>query len=176
MQKLGFLKEIGIDLQAAAVKAEKAIMAAVKDGSLRNGPKDDTYDSSLLLITNFRFPDLDLAKETVNQIHEQLRLGKARPISSFLYRYVRKDDFGLPSSAFMICSFWLVQALAKIGDLSEAKKVMADIMPAANHVGLFSEHFFAEEGRQAGNFPQAYSHVGQLNAAFAISPPWTEIL
>ena len=69
-----------------------------------------------------------------------------------------------------------MQALARTGQIDEAKKVMQDAMSAANPLGLFSEHFNPKERHQAGNFPQAYSHVGQINAAFSISPPWGDIL
>jgi GH15 family glucan-1,4-alpha-glucosidase len=64
----------------------------------------------------------------------------------------------------------------KLGRLSEAQQVMSQVMPAANGVGLLSEHFLPQVRLQLGNFPQAYSHVGLINAAFALSPPWSEML
>ncbi len=60
--------------------------------------------------------------------------------------------------------------------MEEARSTMKNVMAAANSLGLFSEHFYRNDNRQAGNFPQAYSHVGQINAAFAISPPWSDVL
>ena len=148
----------------------------MKEGSLRNGPKDETFDAALLELSVLRFPDEKLLQLTVDRIHSELRLGSTQPVSSFLYRYLHKDDFGHPKSAFLICSFWLVQALTRLGRFDEAKKVMEDAMGAANSLGLFSEHFFPTEKRQAGNFPQTYSHVGQINAAFAVSPAWGDVL
>ena len=94
----------------------------------------------------------------------------------FFYRYLRPDDFGTPQAPFVICSFWVVQALVKLGRLSEAQQVMSRVMTAANSVGLLSEHFLPHARLQLGNFPQAYSHVGLINAAFALSPPWSEML
>ena len=94
----------------------------------------------------------------------------------FFYRYLRPDDFGTPQAPFVICSFWVVQALVKLGRLSEAQQVMSRVMTAANSVGLLSEHFLLQARLQLGNFPQAYSHVGLINAAFALSPPWSEML
>jgi GH15 family glucan-1,4-alpha-glucosidase len=60
--------------------------------------------------------------------------------------------------------------------LDEAKKIMAEVVSSTTPLGLFSEHYIPKEKRQAGNFPQAYSHVGLINAAFAVSPPWGEII
>jgi GH15 family glucan-1,4-alpha-glucosidase len=53
---------------------------------------------------------------------------------------------------------------------------MAQVLTGANHLGLLSEHFVPDTRTQLGNFPQAYSHVGLINAAFAVSPPWTSVL
>ncbi|HMF85143.1 MAG TPA: hypothetical protein VK598_02200, partial [Nitrospiraceae bacterium] len=89
----------------------------------------------------------------------------------FFYRYLRPDDFGTPQAPFVICSFWVVQALVKLGRLSEAQQVMSRVMIASNSVGLLSEDFPPHVRVQLGNFPQAYSHVGPINAAFALSPP-----
>jgi pentatricopeptide repeat protein len=102
-------------------------------------------------------------------------LGNFAPSSSFLYRYLRKDDFGQPQSAFVICSFWLVRALSRLGRTEEALQVMNDAMKSANALGLFSEHFSPQTKIQTGNFPQAYSHVGQINAAFSVSPAWSDV-
>ena len=76
----------------------------------------------------------------------------------------------------MICSFWIAQALAQLGRMPEARVILDQVLSAANHVGLFSEHFIPSTNTQCGNFPQAYSHVGLINAAFAASPPWSDAL
>jgi GH15 family glucan-1,4-alpha-glucosidase len=169
----GYLRDLHLDLDLEKARAEAAIRAAVKQGSLRNGPKDDSYDSALLELPILRFPDEALCAATVDAISQELCL---EPGSAFLYRYLRKDDFGHPQSAFVICSFWQVQALARIGRIADARRVMEGAMRSANSLGLISEHFIPAHSFQAGNFPQAYSHVGQINAAFAISPPWSDIL
>ena len=95
---------------------------------------------------------------------------------SFFYRYVRHDDFGTPEGAFVICSFWIAQALARLGRIPEARTILDQVLDAANPVGLFSEHFIPATNTQCGNFPQAYSHVGLINATFAVSPPWSNVL
>lgn len=176
VREKGFLKDVGFDVASAKKAAESAIRAAVKNGALTNGPTDDSFDSALLLLPVLRFPDQKLALETVTRIHLELKLGGGDITSSFLYRYLRKDDFGHPQSAFLICSFWLAQALATVGKVEDARRVLKDTMTAANTLGLFSEHFLPIGNAQIGNFPQAYSHVGQINAAFAVSPPWSEVI
>ena len=135
-----------------------------------------SLDAALLLLPVLRFPDPDLCKKTVAQILEGLRHGSSDSDKSFLFRYIRKDDFGSPKSAFLLCSFWLVQALTRTGEQSLATEVMAQAVSASNELGLFSEHFIPAQKRQTGNYPQAYSHVGLINAAFSVSPAWSEIL
>ncbi len=155
----------------AAERAEAAVRAAVNGGVVRNGPGDTTLDSSILQAATFGFPDAALVRETVETIERELTLEKG-----FLYRYRRADDFGTPESAFMICSFWLIQAVAAIGDRERALELMHEVMKAGNHLQLFAEHFDPATGTQLGNFPQAYSHVGLINAAFAVSPNWETFL
>lgn len=173
MKERGYLKGLDLDLNGAIEKAVRAVKGASREGTLRNGPKDQSFDSALLLMASLRFPDEGLSARTIEQIQKELALGLD---SGFLYRYRRPDDFGVPESAFVICSFWMVQALARVGSLETARAVMERAMRSANPIGLFSEHFLPSVGLQGGNFPQAYSHVGQINAAFAISPPWSEVL
>lgn len=172
----GYLKNFTCDLAMAKEKAARSIYRAVKDGSLRSSPSHESLDAALLQIAILRFPDKDLCRETVERIHSELRLGADSGSSSFLYRYVKQDDFGRPKSAFLVCSFWLIQALTKIGKKDIAEEVMRNAIGAANPLGLFSEHYDPKLKKQFGNFPQAYSHVGLINAAFSVSPSWTDVL
>src|SRR3989338_2203191 len=177
IQNLGYLKDSTFPFQEHLDRAEKSIYASVVDGSLRNGPKDSSFDSALLQLPLIRFPDKELALKTVHSVSESLIFkSKDEEFPSFLYRYSRKDDFGEPKSSFLICSFWLVQAFVEVGELEKAKQVMTDLQKSANDLGLYSEHFCPRTNTQSENFPQAYSHVGQILGAFAISPPWKEIL
>lgn len=86
----------------------------------------------------------------------------------FLLRYRHADDFGLQKSAFLVCSFWYIEALAHLGRVTEAEELLRVVINTQNHVGLMSEDFDVETGSQWGNFPQTYSHVGLINCAFAI--------
>jgi GH15 family glucan-1,4-alpha-glucosidase len=86
-----------------------------------------------------------------------------------LYRYKVEDDFGLPESTFLICSYWYAEALAVVGRIDDAIEQMEILLKYKNHLGLLSEDVDAKNGSQWGNFPQTYSHVGLMNAAFKIS-------
>jgi GH15 family glucan-1,4-alpha-glucosidase len=92
-----------------------------------------------------------------------------RAESGLFYRYRHADDFGEPESTFLICAFWYVEALARVGRLSESIEIFDKLTGYANHLGLLSEDVHPATGSQYGNFPQMYSHVGLINAAFTIS-------
>ncbi len=85
------------------------------------------------------------------------------------YRYLHADDFGKPESTFLICAFWYVEALACVGRIDEAVETFERLLTYANPLMLFSEDVDETNGSQWGNFPQAYSHVGLMNAAYRIS-------
>lgn len=174
IQKLGYCKEFPLDASAQRLRAEQAVKRAIKDGYLRNGPTDDTLDSALALLPILRFPGDDVNSKTIEQIRKVLAADGED--GAFLFRYLRKDDFGTPHSAFVICSFWVAQGLAALGRKEEACAMLEKITEAANPLGLYAEHFLKKEKQQLGNFPQAYSHVGLINAAFVASPPWNKIL
>ncbi|MBD2770501.1 glycoside hydrolase family 15 protein [Hymenobacter sp. BT664] len=85
------------------------------------------------------------------------------------YRYRHADDFGTPETTFLICSFWYVEALAVVGRTDDAIREFEKLTAYTNHLGLLSEDVDAKTGSQWGNFPQAYSHVGLMNAAYRIA-------
>lgn len=96
-------------------------------------------------------------------------------VDGWLRRYRTNDGFGVPRVAFTLCTFWLVEALATVGRITEARSLMDRIRGLDSPLGLFSEDFDPTTGMMWGNFPQAYSHVGMIHAAFAASPRWSEI-
>ena len=123
---------------------------------------DSTHaDSSLLLMAQYGFIEpTDL--RFINTVH---RIRKELYHEGLMYRYRNRDDFGHPTSAFTICTFWLIQALHEIGDKEEAKEIFDELLSHANHVGLFSEDLDFKTKRLLGNFPQAYSHLALINTA-----------
>lgn len=116
-------------------------------------------DSSLLLMETYGFISADspLFQKTVKSVQ------KALFNNGLMYRYNAHDDFGKPSSAFTICTFWLVRALFAIGEKEEAKAILDELLSYSNHLGLFSEDLDFETKEQLGNFPQAYSHLALIN-------------
>lgn len=94
----------------------------------------------------------------------------------WLRRYATCDDFGVPTVAFVLCTFWLIEALAAVGRMSEARSLMERVAQVKSPLGLLAEDVDPATGVMWGNFPQAYSHVGMIHAAFAASPPWTDVL
>lgn len=128
-------------------------------------------DAALLQMLPLRFlaPDDPRLAQTVDAIIRHLS------VDGWLYRYTINDGLGTPSVAFVICSFWLVEALATIGRADDARALMDRCCSALSSTGLMSEDYDPGERRLWGNFPQAYSHIGLINAAFAASPRWADV-
>jgi GH15 family glucan-1,4-alpha-glucosidase len=129
-------------------------------------------DASLLQMVTLRLfpPDDKRIQSTAFVIRDTLSQ------DGWLFRYRLDDGFGAPKVAFIICTFWLVEALAAIGRSEEAKEVMDRAHAALSPLGLLSEDYEAANLRMWGNFPQAYSHVGLIHAAFAASPRWSDVV
>jgi len=91
----------------------------------------------------------------------------------FMRRYEAADDFGLPQTAFNVCAFWRVDALARIGRIEQARESFEALLAHRNPMGLLSEDLDTKSGRLWGNFPQTYSMVGIINGAMLLSKPWS---
>jgi GH15 family glucan-1,4-alpha-glucosidase len=122
-------------------------------------------DSSLLLMYFYDFIDAgdDRFVKTVKYIRENLFH------EGLMYRYKAEDDFGVPTSSFTICTFWLIDALYMIGEKEEARELFENMISYSNHLGLYSEDLDFDTKRQLGNFPQAYSHLAFINTAALFS-------
>lgn len=129
-------------------------------------------DAALLQMGPLRFlPSHDpRLQQTIESIRSHLGH------DGWLRRYGMDDGFGRPNVAFVLCTFWLVEALAYTGRRDEARTVMDLALKAASPLGLLGEDYDPTTQRLWGNFPQAYSHVGLIHAAFAASPGWSELL
>jgi len=121
-------------------------------------------DASLLLLATLGFVDArDPRFVSTVKAYERLLVE-----DGLMLRYRHPDDFGDTTSAFTICSFWWVEALAMSGELDRAIEIFERLVAYANPVGLFSEDIEPSTGRLLGNFPQAYTHVGLVHAAITI--------
>ena len=122
-------------------------------------------DASVLLMETYGFIDAKDPKfvSTVKAI------GKHLTNDGLLYRYKNKDDFGLPSSSFTICTFWYINSLFKIGEVEVAKQQFERLIGYSNHLGLMSEDIDFKTKRLLGNFPQAYSHLALIETAINLS-------
>lgn len=117
-----------------------------------------------LIMMNYLDPQSERAKNHLIALENELKTP-----NGLFYRYLHADDFGKPETTFLICAFWYVEALACVGRVDDAIREFEKLMKYANHLMLFSEDVDEETGSQWGNFPQAYSHVGLMNAAYRIS-------
>ncbi|GAA4356409.1 glycoside hydrolase family 15 protein [Hymenobacter saemangeumensis] len=117
-----------------------------------------------LILMGYLDPDSELARTHLVALEKELKTPEG-----LFYRYRHPDDFGTPETTFLICSFWYVEALACVGRLDEAIAEFEKLIRYTNHLGLLSEDVDAKTGSQWGNFPQAYSHVGLVNAAYRIA-------
>jgi GH15 family glucan-1,4-alpha-glucosidase len=131
----------------------------------------DEIDASVLLLHELGIVSVNDQRfvATVDRIGTEL----AR--NGHLLRYAAPDDFGAPSVAFTICTFWYVDALAAVGRRDEARKIFQDLLARRNHVGLLSEDIDPSTGELWGNFPQTYSMVGIIVCAMRLSKGWEEI-
>ena len=84
------------------------------------------------------------------------------------------DDFGKPTNAFLLCTFWYIDALASVGRRDEALELFNNLLARRNHVGLLSEDIDPRTGELWGNFPQTYSQVGLILSAMRLSRSWEE--
>jgi GH15 family glucan-1,4-alpha-glucosidase len=127
-------------------------------------------DGSLLLLHEVGFLSADDPRfaGTVAAVEQHLRKG------DFIFRYTKADDFGTPQTAFIVCTFWYIDALAALGRKEEARALFETLLACRNHLGLLSEDIDPESRVLWGNFPQTYSMVGLINSAVRLSKGWEE--
>ena len=126
----------------------------------------ETVDASLLLLSLMGYADPQSARMRGTRARVRERLGAG----GLLYRYLNGND-GLTGAegAFGICSFWGAEACALQGDVATARGEFEHILSFGNDVGLFAEEIDPATGAAIGNFPQAFTHVGLINAAVTIA-------
>jgi len=160
------------DLQSQWAATAEEIKAdilehGVRDGVLRQHYATDSLDASTLLAALFGF----LPHDDENLRTSVLAVADELTEDGFALRYrTEETDDGLSGEegTFLICSFWLVSALAIVGETQRARDLMEKLLLVASPLGLFAEEFDVKTGRHLGNFPQAFSHLALIEAAGAI--------
>jgi len=135
-------------------------------GAYTQAIKTKHLDASLLQLITLGYidPESPRALSHLSRLEKELKTPEG-----LFYRYKHADDFGVPEVSFLVCAFWYIEALACVGKVTEAIREFEKVSKYCNHLQLFSEDVDPKDGSQWGNFPQAYSHVGLMNAAFRIS-------
>ena len=152
---------------ADEIHADVCANAADERGVFTQHYETDALDASCLLIPLVRFLPADDPRviDTVNAIAEELTE------DGLVLRYkVSETDDGLvgDEGSFAICSFWLVSALAEIGETSRARALCEKLLGYASPLGLFAEEIDSRSGRHLGNFPQAFTHLALINAVMHV--------
>ncbi len=128
------------------------------------GTKNLDASTLQLILMNYLDPSTEKARKHLENLEAELKSD-----NGLFYRYKHQDDFGVPETTFLICAFWYVETLAAVGRVDDAIEKFESLIKYSNHLGLLSEDVHAESGSQWGNFPQTYSHVGLVNAAYRIA-------
>src|SRR5262249_6256072 len=127
-------------------------------------------DASVLML-----PEIGLFDHSDERFLRTLDVLEKRLVrNGFVMRYDEADDFGAPTTAFLVCTFWYIDALAKIGRHDEAQELFRNLLTKRNHVGLFAEDIDPRSGELWGNFPQTYSQVGLILSGMRLSRSWEE--
>lgn len=176
--RLGLIaKRVGLDgesrewLARAGVLRQEVLQRGTTQGGWLSGVLDrDMLDASSLVL-----PEIGLLPSSDPRFHATLDVvGKHLMRNGFLMRYREADDFGTPSNAFLLCTFWYIDALASVGRREEALELFNNLLARRNHVGLLSEDIDPQSGELWGNFPQTYSQVGLILSAMRLSRSWEE--
>jgi len=141
-----------------------------KRGSFVGTFEGDALDASLLLLVELGFLQASDPRfaATVAAVERDLRRGDV------IFRYTHADDFGKPENAFLVCTFWYIDALAALGRRDEARALFEAMLARRNRLGLLSEDVNPVTGELWGNFPQTYSMVGLINSATRLSISWDQ--
>ena len=141
-----------------------------KLGAFAGTMEGDALDASLLRLHEVGFLAADDPRfaGTVAAIERHLKRG------DFIYRYTEKDDFGTPENAFLVCTFWYINALGSLGRRDEARTLFDKVLAHRNAHGLLSEDIDTKTGELWGNFVQTYSMVGIIDAAIRLSAEWDQ--
>jgi GH15 family glucan-1,4-alpha-glucosidase len=158
---------------AARIRDEIALRAwSPIRGAYVGSYDSDGLDASLLQMAPLRLfqANDERLRATIDAIWSQLSH------DGWLMRYREDDGFGKPTVAFILCTFWLIETLATVERVDEARALMDAADDIVSPLGLLAEDYDTAHRQLSGNYPQAYSHVGLIRAAFAAAPRWRDVL
>jgi GH15 family glucan-1,4-alpha-glucosidase len=139
-------------------------------GAMAGALDQDDLDAAVLLL-----PDLGLLPASDERFVRTCDvIGRELKRNGFMMRYVAEDDFGLPETAFLVCQFWYIDALASLDRKDEARELFSVLLGRRNTFGLLSEDIHPDTGELWGNLPQTYSMAGIVNTARILSRSWQE--
>jgi GH15 family glucan-1,4-alpha-glucosidase len=126
----------------------------------------ETLDAAALVFAMVRFLPWDDPRvvSTVRAVQREL----TTPDGELVFRYRTPDGLEGEEGAFSICTFWLAEALCRIGDRPQAERIFRRMLGHANHLGLYSEEIDPATGEFLGNFPQGFTHIGLIRCALAL--------
>ncbi len=179
MHRLGLVarhlgkREEGDDwLARAEVLRREVLRRAVVPGE---GWISGALDMAVADASSLVLPEIGLVPANHEAFVKTIEIVERRLMrNGFLLRYDEADDFGAPDNAFLLCTFWYIDALAAVGRRDEARELFENILARRNHVGLLSEDIDPRTGELWGNFPQTYSQVGLILCAMRLSRSWEE--
>jgi GH15 family glucan-1,4-alpha-glucosidase len=179
LHRLGHIaRHLGIEQEAEnwldqAAKLRLTILerATVANEGWISGALDGAVaDASTLVL-----PEIGFVSSNDERFVRTLEIVEKRLVrDGFVMRYDEADDFGMPENAFLLCTFWYIDALAKAGRRKEARALFENVLSCCNHVGLLSEDIDTKSRELWGNFPQTYSQVGLILSAMRVSRTWEE--
>ena len=163
------------DWRAAADKIKEVILERAwshKRQAFVESFDGEFLDAGVLLMTEVGFIDARDPRmvSTLKQLERVLARGP------HMMRYEAADDFGAPGTAFNTCSFWRIDALARMGRIEEAREYFEELLKLRNRLGLMSEDVDPKTGEMWGNYPQTYSLVGIVNCAVRLSRSWESVI
>lgn len=151
-----------------ALRQEILNRTVTSEGWISGALDEKLVDASVLLL-----PQLGFLPATDERFIRTLDIVSKRLVrDGFLLRYDEADDFGLPQTAFLVCTFWYINALAAAERKDEAHELFVNLLSRRNPAGLLSEDIDPHTGELWGNFPQTYSLVGLTLSAHQLSRPW----
>ncbi|HEX4181747.1 MAG TPA: glycoside hydrolase family 15 protein [Caulobacteraceae bacterium] len=158
------------EARAQNLREEILRSAVTADGWISGACNAEVADASVLLL-----PQIGLLNASDPRFLRTLEISEERLLrNGFLLRYNDADDFGVPETAFTVCTFWYIDALAAVGRQAEARTLFTNLLSRRNSAGLLSEDIDPLTGELWGNFPQTYSLVGLILSAHRLSQTWEQ--